>query len=300
MTNYDSMNKISLILSACILLLFSCNNDNDTPDAFGNFQAKEYLISSEVSGKLMYKNFEEGSNIDPSEKVAVIDTSQLVLQRSELIARERSVKAKKVNIQAQIDVLKEQKAVLEKDFSRIKKMYGDGAATEKQVDDLKGNISVIDKQIASVNSNLISIDAEAAAIHANIEKVNDLLDKSVISPPISGSVLESYNELGELVVPNKPLFKMADMTHMELMAYISGDQLSAVKLGQEVLVKVDALNGSYKEFHGNISWISPQAEFTPKNIQTKKERTNQVYAMKVIVKNEGEIKINMPAEVYFN
>lgn len=292
------MKEKLIIPLALLVFLSSCSKEEDKADAYGNFQTTEIMISSEVSGKLITKAYEEGRVLEKNKIAAVIDTTQLALQKRELLARKKAALAKKVNIRAQVKVQQQQKAVLERDAARFEAMLKDGAATPKQVDDIEGKLAVIERQISSIKSNLLSIDAEVAAMEANIAGVVDKIARAVIYPPITGTVLESYVEEGELAAQGQPLFKMADLQNMQLIAYISGDQLSAVKLGQEVKVLIDAVAKPIS-LPGTVTWIAPNAEFTPKNIQTREERIDQVYAMKVLVKNDGEIKINMPAEVYF-
>jgi HlyD family secretion protein len=293
------MKTLNYIIGLTIITAAACTNNNEVADAYGNFQAVEINVSPEVSGKLLFKGFDEGSELVTSNAVAFIDTTQLSLQKQELIAQKRAILSKKVSTKAQMDVLSQQKKVAEKDQERIKNMLKDGAATQKQWDDISGNIDVLNKQILSVQTNYQSIDAEIAAISTREDKLNDLITRSTIYPPTNGLVLQSYAEVGELVAPGRPLFKMADVSTMELKAYVSGDQLSAIKIGQEVVVKIDIVNGELREYAGKLSWVSGEAEFTPKNIQTKKERVSQVYAIKIVVENDGALKINMPAEVYF-
>ncbi len=293
------MKNIHILYVAMIVMAFSCNNNQDIADAYGNFQAKEIVISPEVNGKLLIKAFEEGTTISPDQLIALVDTTQLYLQKEELLAARKSIDAKRVSIKAQMDVLDQQKEIANVDQKRIQRMFDDGAATKKQLDDINGQIEVLEKQIVSVRSNFQSLEAEVSALRAKENKINDLIQRSKIHPPIEGLVLQSYVEEGELVAPGRPILKMADVSTMELKAYVSGDQLSAIKIGQGVAVKIDGQNDSLVEFPGEISWISSEAEFTPKNIQTRKERVSQVYAIKILVKNDGAIKINMPAEVYF-
>ncbi len=282
-----------------MFVLASCSNNNELADAYGNFKAKEIILSSEVAGKLITKNFEEGASVTPDRYLAIVDTTQLVLQKEEISTLRSSIAAKKANINAQIEVLRQQMEIARTDQQRIQKMFNDDAATKKQLDDIKGKVDVIEKTIVSIQTNFQSINAELVTLEAKERKVNDLIHRSTIYPPSQGIVLQSYVEKGELVSPVKPLLKMANLNSMELKAYISGSQLSTIKLNQEVRVKIDGSDQNMMEYGGRISWISSEAEFTPKNIQTKEERISQVYAFKVLVENDGAIKINMPAEVFF-
>jgi HlyD family secretion protein len=291
------MKNILLFLSAISVLFISCNKNNSNADAYGNFQADEVIISAETSGPIIQVNIDEGLSIQKGELAMVIDSMQYFLKVNELMARLKATIARKSTIYSQVAVYEQQKKIALKDLDRIKKMFADGAATQKQVDDINGQIEVIDKQISSVQSNLQGIDAEIAATESGIKQAADLLARTKIYAPLTGTILEKYAEAGEMAAPGKALFKIADLETMELKAYISALQLSQVKLGQQVTVSIDGPDGKLTHFEGTVSWIASEAEFTPKNIQTREERVSQVYAIKVKVKNDGRIKINMPGEV---
>ena len=227
----------------------------------------------------------------------IIDTVQNHLKKKELYARRKSIIAKKANIAAQIAVLEEQKKAVQEDLQRVEKMLQDGAASEKQKDDLKNNLQVIEKQIAQVRTNNSGINAEVAALEANIDQVEDAIQRAIVRVPVAGTILNTYAEIGETVAMGKPLLKIANLDEMELKAYFSGDQLPLLKIGDKVFVLADDGKGGFQKFEGRISSISSNAEFTPKIIQTRKERVNLVYAVKISVKNNGSLKINMPGEV---
>ena len=279
------------------LFLLGCSGHDDKADGYGNFTATEILVSSETSGKVIEKRFEEGDQVKKGEKVYLIDTIQSAYKRDEMKAKRWSILVKKNSFQAQIDVLKQQKSSLQSDLARFSKMLKDGAATPKQIDDLTNQINVLDKQIEQVKTNFASVDAEGAALEASLKQIEDMIRRSKVTAPINGTILEVYAELGETVAPGKPVFKMADLENMEIKAYFSGDQLPLIKIGQKVNVLTDDGKGGYRTFSGTVKWISSEAEFTPKIIQTREERVDQTYAVKIGVKNDGTIKINMPGEV---
>lgn len=281
------------------LLLLACKNNNLPSDAFGNFQATEIIVSSESSGKIIVFDFEEGDIIEKGTIIVKTDSLQYSLKLQELKACRNAVKARKTSIFSQVDVYTQQLTILEKDRQRIQNLLNEKAATPKQLDDINGQISIIKKQIHAVESNLLGINAEVAAIDASIAQVLDLLARTSIKSPITGTLILKYAHMGEVTAPGKALFKLADLTKMELKAYISGSQLSKVNIGRQVTVLIDGQNGTLTEYPGKISWIASEAEFTPKNIQTREERLSQVYAIKVLVANNGAIKINMPGEVRF-
>jgi HlyD family secretion protein len=287
--------KYSILLILPVLV--SCNNNSKTADAYGNFQAVEVIVSAETSGPIIAANINEGTQIKKGDLAMQIDSVQYALKVNELGAKIKATSAKRSNINAQAAVYEQQKQVALKDLDRIKKMFSDGAATQKQLDDINGQIEVINRQISSVQSNIEGVNAEVSALEAGIAQAKDMLARTKVIAPISGTILEKYAEAGEMAAPGKALFKIADLENMELKAYVSALQLPAIKVGQTVKVSIDGTDGKLIDYQGTISWISDEAEFTPKNIQTREERVSQVYAIKVIVKNDSKIKINMPAEV---
>ena len=290
------MKKVSLIILSLAVLLSACTNDNES-DAYGNFSATEILMSSEANGKILKKFITEGELIDSGTVTYVIDTIQNHLKRQELLARKKSVIAKRSNITAQTAVLEEQKKALLEDLDRIEKMLNEGAASQKQWDDLNNKLRILEKQIIQIQTNYASIDAEAIALEAAIDQVEEAIQRAVVRSPVKGTVLNAFAEAGETVSAGKPLLKIADLQVMELKAYFSGDQLPLISIGDEVEVLADDGRGGLKSYNGKISYIASNAEFTPKIIQTRQERVNLVYAVKILVNNDGTLKINMPGEV---
>lgn len=287
-----------LILFIALALLASCSGNKNEADAYGNFEADELILSAENNGKIISTNALEGEQVSAGAIIALIDTTNLALQKQQLIFQKASVLAQQGNIHAQIAVSDQQITNVKKDLNRINKMLKEGAATQKQLDDITGQIDLVKKQKTAYASQLNVIDKQADAVEAQIKVLEDRINASVLRSPINGTVLERYCEQGELAVPGKAMFKIANIDTLTLRVYISETQLSQVKLGQTVKVKFD-LGESTKEFSGKISWIAQQAEFTPKVIQTKEERVKLVFAMKVAVVNDGSLKIGMPAEVNY-
>lgn len=293
------MNTLKYPALFILPILISCGKNNNDADAFGNFQANEVIVSAETSGPIKALYIEEGKLVKKGEIALQIDSVQYALKVNEINSKIKATSARRSNIYAQSAVFEQQKQTALKDMERLKKMFADGAATQKQLDDINGQIEVINRQISSVQSNLEGINAEVNALEAAIAQSKDMLARTKVYAPIDGIILEQYTEIGEMAAPGKVLFKIADLENMELKAYISALQLSSVKIGQTVKVSIDGNDGKLVDFEGKISWISSEAEFTPKNIQTREERVSQVYGIKVKVKNDGSIKINMPAEVRF-
>ena len=294
------MKKIIILISITfVVILQACSGNESKSDAYGNFEATEIIVHAEAQGKIVSLNIREGAILKKGTSVGLIDSIQLHLSKEQLRAKKQAIAARLSSIEAEADVLKEQKNTIIRERKRIKQLLEDDAATEKQLDDIEGKLKVAEKQIQAVKTQKQAVYSELKALTKQIEQVNDKLKNCIITNPIKGRVLDKYIEIYEMVIPGKSLYKIADMETMFLRVYISGAQLPAVKLGQEVEVLYDKKREENYSIRGTINWISDEAEFTPKIIQTKEERVNLVYAMKVKVKNDGSIKIGMPGEVNF-
>ena len=280
-----------------LINLVACNKNNDKADGYGNFEATEVTISAEASGKIEYLNLEEGAIVAPNTQVGLIDTIQLYLSKQQLIASKNTIASKSVNVLSQTAVLNEQLKTTLIEQKRIQNMFAENAATKRQVDEINGKVNVLNEQIKSIKTQEAPISNEQKSIDVQIEKINDQIQKCKITSPFQGTVLAKYSEENEITNFGKPLYKLADLTTMTLRVYISEKQLNQIKVGQKVTVKIDTQE-DMKSYPGTISWISSSAEFTPKIIQTKEERANLVYAVNVNVKNDGSLKIGMPAEMW--
>lgn len=288
------MKNIQTILIA--ITLFSCNKNDNEADAYGNFEATEVTISSEANGKIEFLKLDEGMQLEKDVVIGQIDTVQLYLNKQQLMASKTTIYSKSANVLSQRNVLQEQLKTAKIEQNRITTMSNENAATQRQVDEINGKVKVLQQQINSVETQNAPIINEVKSIDVQIEKINDQLKKSKIINPVKGTVLAQYAEPNEITAFGKPIYKIADLSEMTLRVYFNETQLSSIKVGQEVNVSIDEKDGT-KPYKGKISWISSAAEFTPKIIQTKEERVNLVYAVKVIVKNDGSLKIGMPAEV---
>ena len=277
-------------------ILVGCKN-NEKADGYGNFEATEITISAENSGKLIHFTVEEGQNLEKGAYVGFIDTIPLSLKRDQLLASKTIIYSKSKSVLSQINVLNAQLKTAEINKNRIENLIRENAGTQKQMDDVDGEINVIQKQIKSVKSQNSPIIDELKSIDVQLKQVEDLIQKSYIINPINGTVLTKYAEPDEITSFGKPLYKIADLNTMQLRVYVSESQLSSIKIGQDVTVKIDNKK-EMKSYKGKITWIASVAEFTPKIIQTKEERVNLVYAVKIDVKNDGALKIGMPAEMW--
>ena len=290
-----------ILLAATLLGLSSCGNKRGDYDASGTFEATEVIVSSEANGKIMQFNIEEGQLLKAGEEVGCIDTLQLYLKNMQLLASGKAIASKSTDINKQIAATKEQIGKAEYERKRTENLLKENAATQKQIDDIDSQIAVLKKQLEAQISTLqrgnASITEESSAYEIQVAQLDDQLRKCHITSPICGTVLAKYAEAGELATQGKPLFKVADVQHLFLRAYITADQLSQLKLGDKVKVFSDLGKDDRREYEGTITWISDKSEFTPKTIQTRDERANLVYATKIAVKNDGYIKIGMYGEM---
>ena len=294
-----TIHKMKTILYlSLILLLGACSNNQTKSDAFGNFETDEVIISSENGGRILMTAFVEGEKVTSGAIMAVTDTTNLVLQRSQLLAQKESILAQKAGLYAQIAVSDQQIANIQKDQVRIQKMLTEGAATPKQMDDIDGSILLSGKQKKAYSAQIAAIEKSGEAIEAQIAVLNDRISASTVKAPISGIILEKYSQTGELATPGKSIFKMANVDNLTLRVYASGTQLTQIKTGKQVKVFIDT-NEGIKEIAGTVEWVSSEAEFTPKIIQTREERVKLVYAVKVKVPNDGSLKLGMPGEIKF-
>ncbi len=292
------MNYLKILVPTFLSTLLACSNQEDQADAYGNFEAIEVMISAEAQGRILSFNPLEGAKLDKGQVVVVIDTVQLHLKRVQLESGVASFGPKISTLDAQVNANQVQLKNLEREEKRIDKLVEGGAATSKQKDDIEGQIALLNAQISAIESQKASVFAEQNTLKVQIEQVEDQIARSMIRNPKDGVMLSKYKEQGEIAAPGQALYKMANMDELILRAYVSGNQLSEVVIGHSVKVRFDVADGM-EERTGLVSWVSPSAEFTPKIIQTREERVNLVYAIKVVVSNDGSLKIGMPGEVVF-
>lgn len=293
------MKYTNIVFLITAIILASCNNNSEKSDAYGNFEATEINVSAQASGEIMHLQVEEGNTLEANAVLGWVDTTDLSLKKQQLQAQKLAVAAKIENLEAQIAIYGQQRKNLVRDLERINKMLAEGAATQKQMDDMIGQIDVIDKQIKAVSSQEAAVYSEIDAIRKQIDQVNEAIRKSIIINPVKGTVLTKYMNAHEIAAPGKAIYKIANLDPMKLKVYVSGDQLPGIKIGQRVEVLIDKNATENTSLSGEVSWISQSAEFTPKIIQTKEERVNLVYAVKIKVPNDGRLKIGMPGEVNF-
>ncbi len=294
------MKKIIYILIPTLFFITSCDDENNNDAAYGNFEAIEVIVSAQANGQIISFTPEEGVELKNEQLVGLIDTTVLHLNKKLLIQQKVTIASQFDNLSSEIEVQKQQLKNAKINQQRISNLYKEGAATQKQLDDINGTVDLIKMQIAAINTKRKSISDQIKGVEIQTEQINEAISKCNIINPVTGTVLVKYAEQGEVAGIGKPLYKIADLTQMKLKAYISGAQLPNVKIGQQVDVSFDSSMDENNTVVGTVSWISQTAEFTPKTIQTKQERVNLVYAIKITVKNNGAIKIGMPGGVKFN
>ena len=291
----NTIRELSIL--SVILISFACGRDSEIYDASGSFEATEIIVSSEVGGKILEMNIEEGDSVKGGAVLGQIDTVQLWLKKRQILATVRALEARRPELRKQIAAIEEQISVQTREKERVERLLKAGAATGKQLDDVNASISILTKQLDAQRSSLANtsggLTEDASALMIQADQLDDQLKRSRITSPITGTILTKYAEAGEVTGAGKPLFKIADMDRMILKAYITSDILTQVKQGQSVKVYADFGEEGSREYEGMIVWISDKAEFTPKTIQTKDERANLVYAVKIAVKNDGYLKIGM-------
>lgn len=289
------------ILSVTAMALTACSSDKKDFDATGTFETTEVTVSAEQTGRIMDFRVTEGQKLNVGTQVGLIDTVQLQLKAQQLGATRETFENQKPDIQKQIAATRQQLATAEKEQRRAANLVKDGAANQKQLDDANAAVQVLrrqlEAQISSLSNSTKSLTSQSSATDIQRAQVIDELQKCHITAPISGTILNKYVEAGDFATIGKPLFKIADMDHVFLRAYVTSEQLEKVKTGQHVKVFSDYGNDKRKEYDGIITWISENSEFTPKTIQTDDERADLVYAIKIAVKNDGYIKLGMYGEI---
>ena len=303
MKSKHSFSGYYIFASALFLVFVSCVRKDAVVDASGTFESTEIIVSSETAGKILALDIMEGQEVKAGKPFGLVDTVQLHLTKIQMLASIQASQSRKLDIFSQLAGLKQQIETAKKEQKRFENLLKANAANQKQLDDINAQIQLLEKQLSAQqklleNSNK-SINDEGTALKYKVEQIDDQLNKSYISSPIDGTILVKYAEAGELATPGKPLFKVADMKNMLLKAYITTDQLSQLKIGQNVDVVAEFGEKDIKTYKGKVSWISSKSEFTPKTVQTRDERANLVYAVKVAVENDGYLKIGMYGGVKF-
>lgn len=294
---------LPVLAGAVLVTAVSCKDTDGSNDASGTFEATEVMVSSEASGRIMALDIHEGGVLKAGQGCGLVDTLQLYLQKRQLEAGVEAALSRRRDVETQTAYIKEQIEVNRREADRVRNLIAADAANTKQLDDITSSIKLLETQLAATEADIAQnntiAEAEAASYRAQIAQVDESLRRCRITSPIDGTVLVKYAEAGELTAVGKPLFKIADLSRMNLRAYITASQLTSVRIGQKVRVFADSGEDGVREYEGTVSWISDQSEFTPKTIQTRDERANLVYAIKVSFINDGYVKIGMYGDLKF-
>lgn len=292
------MRRIAYI--ATLLLIASCGKESEF-DAQGTFEATEIIVSAEATGRILCFDVEEGSTVEAGNIVGAIDSIQLHLQRRQLIAQQSALLSSRPDVKKQVASIREEIAKQKSELVRVENMLRDGAATQKQYDDIGAHIRILEGKLeaalSTLDKNTSSINGNSVAIEAQIAALDDRIAKCRINSPVSGTLLVKYAQAGELASPGKPLMKVANLDEIFLRAYFTSEQLAGITLGDAVTVIADFGGDERYSYEGRITWIASESEFTPKSIQTRDSRANLVYAVKIAVKNDGRLKIGLAGEV---
>ena len=297
-------NKKLLYLIMPLAFIVSCNDKENQFDASGSFEAIETILSAEANGQIQKLDVQEGQQLEAGQKVGYIDSTQLHISKMQILQSKKAILSGRPQTAVQTESLKRQLDNALLDRNRTEKLVKGGIASQKQLDDANAKVATLKAQINAQENSLetttSNLNEQGNTAGVQLKGVEDQLNKSIIINPVKGTVLAKYAEQYEMAVIGKPLYKIANTETLDLRAYITGTQLSQIKINQQVKVRIDQGKDHYKEYTGTIIWISDKSEFSPKTIQTKDERANLVYAIKVRVKNDGFIKIGMYGEVLWS
>lgn len=300
--NYNM--KSAVYLLGLAVLFFSCHSEDGEYDATGVFETTEVIVSAQGTGEIMRFDIDEGKTVDAEVELGYIDTVQLSLKKQELLANLEATDSRRYDVARQIASLREEIATQKREQQRYQNLVQAKAANQKQLDDINARLATLEKQLAAQTETLENgnrtVSGQVRMLEAQLAQVEDQIGKCRISSPINGTILSKYAEAGELASQGRALFKVGDIVNMYLRAYITADQLTELKIGQSVRVFADEGESGRREYAGTVSWISDKAEFTPKTIQTRDERANLVYAVKIQIQNDGFVKRGMYGEIKIN
>lgn len=294
------MKKATILAFFGCIFLLSCNEQNGKSDAYGNFEAEDLTISAQIPGELLKFELEEGQTLTKGQYYGLIDTTDLYLSKLELQANINVISSQYKNLTAQINVIEAQIENINREIIRTRKLVETDAVPKKQLDDLEGSLLVAKEQIEAVRAQNPAVFSQLEVARIKLAQVEDKISRAHLKSPSNGLVLNKIANTHQMLSPGSPLFTMADLSIMTFRAYVSGIQLSQINLGDELTVLVDDHKQGLKAYKAKLSWISNESEFTPKIIQTREERVDMVYAVKLLVVNDGSLKIGMPGELVFD
>jgi HlyD family secretion protein len=292
--------KVNKLILLSLVFIWACSGEEKLADAYGYFEADRTTISAEASGQIQMFSIEEGMHVSAGQVIGQIDSMPLHYKRMQLESQRSTLKANFAQIQSQMDVVEQQYTNLKKDVQRIESLVKKGAATPKQLDDIKGQFKVLKKQEKSIATQKSALQNQIKQVDSRLDELKYSLQKTTLVNPTDGKVISRLAMQGEIANPGRPLYTVANLSKINLKAYITGNYLPLVKIGDEAKILSDDGKGGLREWPAQVIWIAEEAEFTPKTIHTREERVNLVYAIKLAVENDGSLKIGMPGEVIFS
>jgi HlyD family secretion protein len=292
--------KVNKLILLSLVFIWACSGEEKLADAYGYFEADRTTISAEASGQIQMFSIEEGMHVIAGQVIGQIDSMPLHYKRMQLESQRSTLKANFAQIQSQMDVVEQQYTNLKKDVQRIESLVKKGAATPKQLDDIKGQFKVLKKQEKSIATQKSALQNQIKQVDSRLDELKYSLQKTTLVNPTDGKVISRLAMQGEIANPGRPLYTVANLSKINLKAYITGNYLPLVKIGDEAKILSDDGKGGLREWPAQVIWIAEEAEFTPKTIHTREERVNLVYAIKLAVENDGSLKIGMPGEVIFS
>lgn len=277
------------------LLVSGCAGDDGAINGSGLIETEEVLVSAETNGRVLQRYFDSGSELRAGDTLALIDTSRFILQLAAMSAQRDAAETNLSAARVKLAQAKETEAYAAKEFDRVQKLLGSGTATQRQFDQVEHErVSaetgrrLAEVQIATITADLHRITAEVDRIHRELRDCRPL-------SPATGTVTEDYVEVGELLAPGRPILKIARLDTVWVKVYLPAPEFAQVKLGDPATVDTESDLGALP---GTVIWTSEQAEFTPKNVQTKSARADLVYAVKVSIPNpDRTLKVGMPVFV---
>jgi HlyD family secretion protein len=301
-TGVDRRGAAVLLRAACAALAIAaiagCGARRaDSFAGSGTLEATEVTVAAQTPGQILRLWKDEGDAVAAGDTLARIDVEKLVLQRRERLASIDEIRANRTPVDETARQAADNLENIEKSYERIKSLFEQGTATQQQYDDASTKYRVARSQLASAKAQGAALDAREETVRASIALLDRTISDGVVTAPLSGIVAEKYVEAGEVVPAGGGVFKIADTKRFWIKIYVSEKDLGLFAVGSAVEVRVDA---HAEPLAGEVSWVSPEAEFTPKNVETKDARAELVYAVKVSIENPpGVLKIGMPAEVHF-
>lgn len=287
--------KPILICGLLSLILYGCSNEKTPPGGSGMLEAEESIISAETVGKVLTTAVDEGAEFEVGDTLLTIDPLDLQLQLEAAVASRLAAAARLEVAQVSVDQASESADYLAKERDRIIRLVSTGTATSQRLDQLTHEATQAEIQKRAAKASVRAIRAEIETIVAQTAQIKKRLSDCHPTAPVRGIITEKYVDIGELLSPGKPIAKISQLDTLWVKVYLPTAEFSHVKIGDKAAIDTEAGGNTYE---GWVVWTSEAAEFTPKNVQTEKSRTNLVYAVKVRVPNsDGTLKIGMPVFV---